>query len=95
MRRVLLGAVALWALTGTAEAGWLGRWEVFGVGEDDMLKMRAGPGVGFAVIVGLPDGSVVRVYDCQRTGATKWCEVALDVAPGLRGYVSEAYIRKR
>lgn len=85
------------AIIGTppAQAAWLSKHEVFGVGEEDMLKLRAGPGTGFVVIVGLPDGTVVRVKRCDRTGPTRWCEVALDAAPSLRGWVSDAYLRER
>ncbi|AUC53721.1 peptide-binding protein [Sagittula sp. P11] len=101
MRKVILGAMvpavaAALVLAGAtpAAAQWRERYEVFGVEGDDMLKMREGPGTGYVVIVGLPNGTVVRVLDCQRTGATKWCEVGLDRAMGLRGFVSEAYLRK-
>ena len=69
------------------------RQEVFGVEEGDMLKLRAGPGTGFDTYVGLPNGTVLRVRGCSRIGGTRWCEVALDRAPGLRGYVSQTYLR--
>jgi len=69
------------------------RLEVFGVEDGDMLKLRAGPGTGFDTIVGLPNGTMLRVRDCSRNGGTRWCEAALDRAPGLRGYVSETYLR--
>lgn len=72
----------------------LGRYEVFGVEGDDMLKMRAGPGIGYNVIVGLPNGTVLRVDSCQQTGGTRWCSVSLERARGLKGYVSWAYLRK-
>ncbi len=71
-----------------------GTYEVYGVEEDDLLKMRAGAGTGFKVIVGLPNGTVVRVSACERTGPTVWCAVALDRARGLKGYVSGPYIRE-
>ena len=70
-------------------------FEVAGVEDNDMLKMRAGPGTGFDVIVGLPNGALVRVRRCERSGPTVWCRVSLDKAPGLKGYVSQAYIRKK
>jgi uncharacterized protein YraI len=70
-------------------------YEVYGVEEDDMLKMRAGPGTGFDVIVGLPNGAEVRVRDCERTGSTVWCRVTLNKARSLKGYVSQAYIREK
>lgn len=80
--------------TSPAETPWSDSYEVFGVDDDDMLKMRGGPGTGFIVIVGLPNGTVVRVHTCTPTGGTSWCEVSLDRARGLRGYVSQAYLRK-
>lgn len=78
----------------TARAAPFDRYEVHGVEGEDMLKMRAGPGVGYVVIVGLPNGTILRVQDCQQTGSTRWCKVALDRARGLKGYVSWAYLRK-
>lgn len=98
MRRTLTVALVASILglagLGPVEAGSLGRYEVVGVEEGDMLKMRAGPGTGYVVIVGLPNGTVVRVQDCQQSGATNWCKVALDRARGLKGYVSLAYLKK-
>jgi uncharacterized protein YraI len=60
-----------------------------------MLKMRAGPGTGYDVIVGLPNGTHLRVRSCERTGSTVWCRASLKQAPGLKGYVSQAYIRAK
>lgn len=76
-----------------AEAG-MGRYEVHGVAEDDMLKLRAGPGVGYIAILGLPNGTVLRVHSCQQTGGTRWCSVSLDMARRIKGHVSWAYLRK-
>lgn len=56
-------------------------------------KMRGGPGTGFNIITGLPNGTVVRVQDCTQTGGTRWCDVVMDRPGGLRGYVSFAYLR--
>jgi len=86
-----LGVVAE---TRTAAAASLGRYEVFGVEDGDMLKLRAGPGTGFNVIVGLPNGTALRVHSCEQTGGTRWCRVSLQRARGLKGYVSWAYLRK-
>ncbi|WP_422025845.1 SH3 domain-containing protein [Roseovarius sp.] len=74
--------------------GMTGRAEVAGVEAGDMLKLRAGPGLGYEVIVGLPNGTVVRTGACNRVGGTVWCEAALDRDPGTKGYVSETYLRK-
>ena len=93
IRTLLLAGALFAALPHAAQASTL--YTVYGVSDDDMLKMRAGPGIGFNVIVGLPNGADIRVYSCERTGATVWCHVALNRAPGLKGYVSQAYIRQK
>lgn len=99
MRKNVLGAMAAMVLgaVGGADpvaAASLGRYEVTGVQGDDMLKMRAGPGIGYIVIVGLPNGTVLQVQSCQQTGGTRWCRVSMDRARSLKGYVSWAYLRK-
>ena len=99
MRKAILATIAAAVLATVsgitpATAGPLGRHEVYGVEGDDMLKMRAGPGVGYVVIVGLPNGTVVRVISCEQSGSTRWCSVSLDRARGLKGYVSASYLRK-
>ncbi len=99
MRRSISFALAAALVVGSIlpleAAGWNTRHEVFGVEEDDMLKLRSGPGTGFTVIVGLPNGTQLRVIDCERAGHVQWCKVSLAEAPGLKGYVSGAYIRER
>nr|WP_298854902.1 SH3 domain-containing protein [uncultured Ruegeria sp.] len=88
---ILLGAIIE---AEPAAAASLGRYEVFGVEDGDMLKLRAGPGIGFNVIAGLPNGTALRVHSCEQTGSTRWCRVSLQRARGLKGYVSWAYLRK-
>ncbi len=78
----------------SASAASLGQYEVFGVEDGDMLKLRAGPGTGFNVIAGFPNGTVLRVHSCEQTGGTRWCRVSLKRARGLKGFVSWAYLRK-
>ncbi|WP_417722221.1 SH3 domain-containing protein [Salipiger sp.] len=98
MYRSIIGALVLSVLAACqapGPGGLLGdRYEVHGVGEGDMLKLRAGPGTGFDVRVGLPNGEIVRVRDCSRLGGTRWCRIVLDRSPGLEGYVSQTYLRK-
>ena len=84
----LLGAVP-------ALANWVGPYEVYGVQGEDMLKLRAGPGTGYVVLLGLPNGTVVRVTACQMVGGTNWCTVHLDKAPTVRGFVSDQYLREK
>lgn len=94
---VLLAAVMLITLWGTerADAGSGRFYEVVGVDPDDMLKLRAGPGTDNRVIVGLPNGTVLRLYKCQQIGSNTWCKVSLKEASGLKGYVSWHYLRQR
>ena len=99
MRRAIFALLAAGVLgiapgAKPAEAGLRGYYEVAGVEADDMLKMRAGPGIGFRVIVGLPNGTVLRIYSCEQTGGTRWCKVSLKQSRGLKGYVSWAYLRE-
>ncbi|MBK0326163.1 SH3 domain-containing protein [Rhodobacteraceae bacterium F11138] len=99
MHRVVCAALVaalMGAIPGStpAEAGPGRYYEVFGVDESDMLKMRAGPGTGFKIILGLPNGTVLRVHSCEQTGGTRWCKVSLKDARGLKGYASWAYLRE-
>ncbi|MEO8242253.1 MAG: SH3 domain-containing protein [bacterium] len=92
---LMAGLMAAFLSAEPASATWGNRYEVFGVQDDDMLKMRAGPGTGFTVILGLPNGTVVHVESCQLIGGTRWCKVALDQARALKGYVSSTYLREK
>ena len=100
MRRTLVHALAIAALAASlggceADAGWRDRYEVHGVENGDMLKMRYGPGTDCTVMLGLPNGTVVRVHGCDQTGSTRWCKISLDEAPRMQGYVSWAYLREK
>jgi uncharacterized protein YraI len=64
-------------------------------GPDELLKLRAGPGLGFKVIVGLPDGTELIRRDCITEVGQLWCRVSLVDAPGLTGYVSADYLSGR
>ena len=68
---------------------------VNGVGANDMLKLRAGPGLGFTVIMGLPDGTALTQQDCVTELGQRWCRVTLADAPGVTGYVSADYLTER
>jgi len=65
---------------------------VTGAGPDEFLKLRAGPGLGFAVVLGLPDGTALRRGDCVTELGQRWCEVSLAAAPQISGYVSADYL---
>ncbi|MBN8188134.1 MAG: SH3 domain-containing protein [Rhodobacteraceae bacterium] len=94
IRTLAAGVLSAIVLAQPAAAAWREKFEVYGVAEGDMLKMRGGPGTGFDVWVGLPNGTVVRVHECTQTGSTRWCEVSLERARSLRGWVSWAYLRE-
>ncbi|MCE0505804.1 MULTISPECIES: SH3 domain-containing protein [unclassified Roseivivax] len=99
MRNLILSALALTALAGcqapgTGLAGERGLSVVYGVEEGDMLKLRAGPGTGFDVYTGLPNGTLVQVRDCDQQGGVRWCRVALERTPEMTGYVSQSYLRR-
>ncbi len=89
-----LMVVAALPLATPALAGTRGTYEVYGVKGEDMLKLRAGPGLGYKIIVGLPNDTVVHVRSCELIGGTRWCKVSLDIARGLTGYVADAYLRE-
>lgn len=98
MRRVVFAALAaaLGAGIGGASPAFAekaGYYEVTAVAADDMLKMRAGPGTGYNVIAGFPNGTVFWVHSCEQTGSTRWCRVSLKQARGLKGFVSRAYLK--
>jgi uncharacterized protein YraI len=68
---------------------------VAGTGPDELLKLRSGPGLGFNIIMGLPDGTVLIRRTCITEVGQLWCEVSLADASGVTGYVSADYLTER
>lgn len=68
---------------------------VRGAGPDDMLKLREGPGLGYKVIIGLPDGTALNRHDCVVERGKLWCKVSLVERPQVSGYVSADYLSQR
>jgi hypothetical protein len=68
------------------------RTVVQGTGPEEYLKLRAGPGLGFSVILGLPEGTALIRHDCVTELGQLWCKVSLADAPQLSGYVSADYL---
>lgn len=64
-------------------------------GPDDLLKLRAGPGLGYRVVLGLPDGTELIRRDCVTEVGQLWCRVSLADAPGVTGCVSADYLSDR
>lgn len=71
------------------------RTVVTGTGPDELLKLRAGPGLGFNVVLGLPDGTQLNRRDCVTELGQLWCKVSLAEAPGVTGYVAADYLTDR
>ena len=94
MRPFLLTAlIAGIILAGCAETPG-SRAIVTGAG-NDLLKLRTGPGLGYRVLLGLPDGTMVTRQGCVTEVGQRWCRVALADAPRVRGYVSDDYLSDR
>lgn len=71
------------------------RTVVQGAGPDELLKLRAGPGLGYGVILGLPDGTALNRRNCVTEVGQLWCRVSLADAPQITGYVSADYLSGR
>ncbi len=71
------------------------RVTVTGTGPDELLKLRSGPGLGFNIIMGLPDGTVLHRRTCVTEVGQLWCEVSLADTPRVTGYVSADYLTER
>lgn len=65
---------------------------VRGTEPDVLLKLRAGPGLGYNVILGLPDGTVLYRGECVTETGQLWCQVKISTAPRITGYVSADYL---
>ena len=68
---------------------------VKGAGPTELLKLRAGPGLGYKVLLGIPDGTPLTRRDCVTEVGQLWCWVSLASAPGVSGYVSADYLSDR
>ncbi len=82
--------VVLIALTTLA---WLAVWSLPGEAQSTTyttadVNMREGPGTGYSVIVTIPAGSSVLVYDCLNN--RRWCDVSWR---DYRGHVYDRYLR--
>ncbi len=78
-------------LCGCAVVGG-GREVVGNLGEEEFLRMRAGPSLGYSVVLGLPAGTPVVRQDCVTELGQLWCRIALADAPGVTGYVAADYL---
>ena len=89
--RLTLALVAITLIAGCS--GVVGGSAVVkGAGPDEFLKLRAGPGLGYRAVLGLPDGTSVIRHDCVTELGQLWCKVGLTAAPAITGYVSADYL---
>ncbi|ROU03350.1 SH3 domain-containing protein [Histidinibacterium lentulum] len=91
----LLLSAALSGCGGGAPSGIAGDRAVVSGAGADLLKLRAGPGLGYEVRLGLPDGTALLRRDCVTELGQTWCRVALAGAPNLTGYVAADYLVPR
>ncbi|TJZ78175.1 SH3 domain-containing protein [Paracoccus hibiscisoli] len=92
MRRPIAALLALAVATGCAVGSGA---VVQGAGPDDLLKLRKGPGLEHAVIIGLPDGTRLTRQNCVPNNGRVWCRVFLTDRPSVSGYVSAEYLAHR
>ena len=70
-------------------------WEVSGVGDGDLLNLRAGPSTKNRVIGQFANGDVLRNLGCQMSGGQKWCKVVLAGGDNdSSGWVAGRYLRE-
>ena len=81
--RVITTTLLTLMLISGCSTGIGNRTEVVRVGADDLLKLRAGPGLGFRVVLGLPDGTQLIQRDCVTESSQLWCRVSLVEAPSV------------
>ncbi|AKO96990.1 Bacterial SH3 domain protein [Marinovum algicola DG 898] len=94
MRRTVLPALLALSLLAACTSGPVGsRAVVDRVGTDEFLKLRAGPGLGYQVILSLPDGTELKRGDCVTELGQEWCRVSLARGPGISGYVAADYLK--
>ena len=92
MNRTAVTAILALMLVASCGVTTGGRAVVEGTGPDELLKLRGGPGLGYKVILGLPDGTELIRRDCATEIGQLWCRVSLANAPAITGYVSADYL---
>jgi uncharacterized protein YraI len=65
---------------------------VKGTGDVEFLNVRAGPGLGYNVIMGLPEGTLLNRHGCVTEVGQLWCEISLTDGSRTSGYVSADYL---
>jgi uncharacterized protein YraI len=92
MRHPSIPALLAMMMIAGCDATTGGSTVVRNAGPDELLKLRAGPGLGYKVILGLPDGTSLTRRTCVTELGQLWCQVSLADAPRIMGYVSADYL---
>jgi uncharacterized protein YraI len=92
MRKITIPLILALMLVAGCDDISVGRAVVRGTGAQEFLKLRAGPGLGYKTILGLPDGTQLARRSCVTEVGQLWCKVSLATAPGISGYVSADYL---
>lgn len=92
MAKGKIAGLLCWAVLTACTPALGQRAIVTGAGPDDLLKLRGGPGLGYKVILGLPDGTALTRHGCVTEVGQLWCRVSLANAPAVSGYVSADYL---
>lgn len=95
MHQRTLSIILAFMFVASCGGGFSDRALVAGVGPDELLKLRAGPGLGYNIVLGLPDGTPLDRRDCVTEVGQRWCRVSLVAAPRITGYVSADYLLER
>ena len=95
MQRSTIPVILTFMLVSSCSNFAADRTLVVGTGPDELLKLRAGPGLGFRIVLGLPEGTSLNRRDCVTEIGQLWCRVSLTAAPQITGYVSADYLSAR
>ena len=92
MRQINFPILLAMMLVASCDSATGGRAVVTGIGEEEFLKLRAGPSLGYKVVLGLPEGTPLKRHACVTELGQLWCKVSLAAAPAVSGYVSADYL---
>lgn len=92
MRRNILPVILITMLASSCGNLAADRTSVEGTLPDELLKLRTGPGLGFNVVLGLPEGTRLNRHECVTEVGQLWCRVSLKAAPRITGFVSADYL---
>ena len=92
MRHTAISVLLALMLVASCDISRAGPTVVTNTGSEEFLNLRAGPGLGFGVILGLPEGTPLTRRSCVTEFGQLWCQVSLNAAPQITGYVSADYL---